>query len=59
MEDGGERSVEVELLLEDRVEEGEVEDVSFMEGDSLFVGCHVCACGEVVGDRLYDSVEVF
>jgi hypothetical protein len=58
VEDSGDGSLRVEFLLEDRAEESGVQDVSFVEGDSFFVGSDVLALGEVVLDRFEDPVEV-
>jgi len=48
MEDGGDGPLRVELRLKNFAEENGVEDVSFIECDSFFIGSNILAFREVV-----------
>jgi len=52
MEDGGDGSVEVTLLLKNRAQEGEVKDIALVKVDSLLVRSDVLPLRQIMGDRL-------
>ena len=45
MEDCGDWSIEVILLLEDSLEEGKWEDITLIEVDSVFIGSNFSGLG--------------
>ena len=58
MEDGGDGSAEVDFLLEDRVQEGQIENIALVEVDSLLIGGNVLSLRQIMRNGFKNPAKV-